>query len=298
MDFQLGLIGHPVKHSLSPLLHEAALLYSGLKGEYVLFDVDPKRLESSLQELAARGLRGVNVTIPHKQAVMPFLTELSDEARYVGAVNTIVFEDGGKTWQGHNTDVYGFSKSLSEALEREHVDKEWSKAVLVVGCGGAARAVVAGLCDLGYMDISVYGRDSEKAKSFVSSIAKSFGPKGDLLLQSNLLRAVESIEDEQMLGTKFLLVNATPMGQDAKPLPDWFSECVSKLDRRAFIYDLVYSRMDMATPLEDLAQSLRLASIDGLDMLIYQAARAFEIWTGHAVPAECMKNALERTGRC
>jgi len=296
--FQLGLIGHPVKHSLSPLLHEAALLYLGLKGEYRLFDIAPENLESSLAEIAKRGLRGVNVTIPHKQAVMPFLTELSEEAGYVGAVNTIVFDDGGRSRKGHNTDVYGFSKSLSEALERERIDTQWSKSVVVVGCGGAARAVVAGLCELGYFDISVYGRDSEKAQTFVSSLAKSMGSKGDLLLQSNLLRVIANLEDENALRNKFLLVNATPMGQDSKPLPDWFSACVAKLDRRALIYDLVYSRMDMATPLEDLAQSKGYASIDGLDMLIYQAARAFEIWTGRAVPAECMKEALERLGRC
>lgn len=297
-NFQLGLIGHPVKHSLSPLLHEAALSYLGLKGGYRLFDIDPIDLESSLFELGKQGLRGVNVTIPHKQAVMPFLTELTDEAKYVGAVNTIVFDDDGKRLTGHNTDVYGFSKSLTEALEREHVDKLWSKAVLVIGCGGAARAVVAGLCDLGYYDIAVYGRDSQKAHTFVSSLAKSFGSKGDLLLQSNLLRVIENLEDENEIRSKLLLVNATPMGQDAKPLPDWFSACVSNLDRRAFIYDLVYSKMDMATPLEELAQSKGYASIDGLDMLIYQAARAFEIWTSRAVPVECMRGALEQLGRC
>lgn len=273
-------------------------MYHGLRGTYRLFDIDPIDLESTLPELGKQGLRGVNVTIPHKQAVMPFLPELSDEAKYVGAVNTIVFDKDGRCQTGHNTDVYGFSKSLSEALDREHIDKEWSKSVIVIGCGGAARAVVAGLCDLGYFDIAVYGRDSQKARMFVSSLAKSFGSKGDLLLQSNLLRVIENLEDEDELRNKFLLVNATPMGQDAKPLPDWFSSCVAKLDRRAFIYDLVYSKMDMATPLEELARSKGYASIDGLDMLVYQAARAFEIWTGLAVPADCMRNALERIGRC
>jgi len=292
--YLFGLIGHPVSHSLSPQLHGAAFAYHGLVGDYRLLDVKPEKIASEFETIKKKGFNGINVTIPHKQAVMPLLDEVSTEAGQVGAVNTIAF-DGGKCI-GYNTDVYGFSKSLGEAIERENIDTEWSKSALVVGCGGAARAVVAGLCEMGYFDISIFGRDKTKACEFVSTLCKSFGPRGELLRESSLLRAIDSLDEETIAG-KFLFVNATPLGQRGEALPGWFSESMAKLDRRALVYDLVYSRDENPTPTEALARANNLSSIDGLDMLVYQAARAFEIWTGLSVPAETMKHGLNFPGR-
>jgi shikimate dehydrogenase len=298
--YRLGLIGHPVKQSLSPLLHEAALSFHGLDGTYELIDIEPGRLPAEFAAIKKNGFKGINVTIPHKQLVMPLLDEVVDDAKQVGAVNTIVFSGGGGSGSGsgaicigHNTDVYGFSKSLSEAIDNERIDTEWSKSVLVVGCGGAARAVVAGLCEMGYLDISIFGRDKNKSREFVTQFAKSLGPKGELLIDSSLLRSVESLDDE-ILSSKFLIVNATPAGQNGEPLPDWLHGAVAKLDKRALVYDLVYSKNDFPTALEECARSLSIASVDGLNMLIYQAARAFEIWTGKSVPPDCMKAGLKR----
>lgn len=274
-------------------------------------------LPAKFNWLKKNGFNGVNVTIPHKQAVMPLLDEIVDGAESVGAVNTIVFDDvknvkkdldGAKNVNadqtnalenvsrrstGHNTDVYGFSKSLVETLQHEQIDTEWSKSAIVIGCGGAARAVVAGLYELGYLDISIFGRDKQKANDFVVQLAKSLGPRGQLLIESSLLRCVESLTDE-ILSTKFILINATPAGQNEEPLPDWLSNAVGKLDKRALVYDLVYSKTEFPTALEECSRANSLASVDGLDMLIYQAARAFEIWTGRTVPPDCMKASLNR----
>lgn len=289
--YLLGLIGHPVKHSLSPLLHEAALSFHNMHGEYCLLDIHPDALPAKFDELKRSGFVGVNVTIPHKQAVMPLLDEVVPDAKSIGAVNTIVFS--GEKTVGHNTDVYGFARSLQEAIERENINTDWCRSVLVVGCGGAAKAVVAGLCELGFLDISVFGRDSKKASNFVAELANSLGPRGQLLFEGSLLRCIERL-DEESLSAKFLLVNTTPAGQNGEPLPDWFSEALSKLDKRSLVYDLVYSKTEFPTALEECARKHSLSSVDGLDMLVYQAARAFEIWTGLAVPADCMKVGLRR----
>lgn len=289
--YLLGLIGHPVKHSLSPLLHEAALSFHNLNGEYRLLDIQPDQLAVKFDELKRTGFDGVNVTIPHKQAVIPLLDEVVEDARSVGAVNTIVFS-GGKT-VGHNTDVYGFSRALRDAIDRENIDTNWSKSVLVIGCGGAAKAVVAGLCEMGFLDISIFGRDFKKSSKFVVELANSLGPRGQLLIEGSMLRSVEQLNEES-LSAKFLLVNATPVGQNGEPLPDWFSEALARLDKRTLIYDLVYSKTEYPTTLEERARALSLPSVDGLDMLVYQAARAFEIWTGRAVPSDCMKAGLRR----
>ncbi len=288
-QYLLGLIGHPVKHSLSPLLHEAALSFHRLDGEYRLLDIQAAQLAVKFDELKRSGFDGVNVTIPHKQAVIPLLDEVVEDARSVGAVNTIVFS-GGKT-VGHNTDVYGFSRALSDAIDRENIDTNWSKSVLVIGCGGAAKAVVAGLCEMGFLDISIFGRDFRKSSNFVVEIANSLGPRGQLLIEGSMLRSVEHLNEES-LSAKFLLVNATPAGQNGEPLPDWFSEALARLDKRTLVYDLVYSKNEYPTVLEERARALSLSSVDGLDMLVYQAARAFEIWTGRAVPSDCMKAGL------
>jgi shikimate dehydrogenase len=289
--YLFGLIGHPVKHSLSPLLHEAAFSFHNLDGEYRLLDIQPEQLTLKFDELKRSGFDGVNVTIPHKQAVIPLLDQVVEDAWSIGAVNTIVFSDG-KT-VGHNTDVYGFSRALEDAIARENIDTNWSRSVLVIGCGGAAKAVVAGLCEMGFLDISIFGRDSKKASKFVLELASSLGPRGRLLIDGAMLRSVECLNEES-LSAKFLLVNATPAGQNGEPLPDWFSEALAQLDKRTLVYDLVYSKTEYPTVLEGRARALCLPSVDGLDMLIYQAARAFEIWTGLAVPSDCMKAGLSR----
>ncbi|MBX9667050.1 MAG: shikimate dehydrogenase [Candidatus Obscuribacterales bacterium] len=280
---------------MSPCLHEAALSYCGLTGEYQLLDTGLHTLSDSFARVKRLGFNGVNVTIPHKENIIKLLDDVSQEAKQIGAVNTIKFSKNG-TATGFNTDVFGFSKSLTEALKRESIDTEWSRSTLVLGSGGAARAVVAGLMELGYLDISVFARTKEKGTEFVKDLCRKLGPKGELMFESTAIRAVDSL-DESVLNDKSILINATPIGMDGNPPPDWLLGAISSLDRRAFIYDLVYSRLtDQPTPIESVAQLLGLSSIDGTAMLIFQALRAFEIWTGMQVPVDCMKNALAR--RC
>ncbi len=266
--------------------------YHGLTGEYQLVDTGLHTLSDSFSRVKCLGFHGVNVTIPHKESIIKLLDEVSEEAKQIGAVNTILFSKNGSC--GYNTDVFGFSKSLDEALKRANIDTDWSRSTLVLGAGGAARAVIAGLMDLGYLDISVFARSKEKSTAFVKDLCQKLGPKGELMLESTAIRPVDTL-DESVLNDKSIVVNATPIGMDGNPPPDWLLSAISSLDRRAFIYDLVYSRLtDQPTPIESIAQLLGLASIDGTEMLIYQALRAFEIWTGLLVPVDCMKNALVR----
>jgi shikimate dehydrogenase len=253
-----GVIGWPVAHSKSPLIHRFWLERMGLEGDYSLFPVPPENLEAFLKGLPAIGLRGVNVTIPHKVAVMKYLDDLDDSAVAVGAVNTIkLFPDG--RLGGANTDIDGIFAPLTACPVKD-------REVIILGSGGAARAALVAAFSLGAGWVTIVARDTEKAMSLLQEA----GQRGTVLPWGGPLP--ESPEAA-------LLFNATSLGMAGQPPLDIG---LSVLPDDAVVFDAVY------VPLEtDLLRSARargLKTIDGLEMLIGQAALAFEIFFGEAPP--------------
>jgi shikimate dehydrogenase len=263
----LGVMGHPIAHSLSPVMHNAALRYLGADYVYIPLAVPPHDLAGVLASLRAIDCRGFNVTIPHKQAVMAHLSEISAVARSIGAVNTVWPTAQG--WAGTNTDILGFLAPL-RSLSPPNV-------VVILGGGGAARAVVAGCVELGCAEIWVVGRDLAKLETFQTS-----WPQVKLQQWSQLT---------DLLPQADLVVNSTPIGMfpqvDASPLS---IEQIELLRSEAIVYDLIYT--PRPTKLLQMSANRGCKSIDGLDMLVGQGAAALELWLGQPVPVDVMRAAL------
>lgn len=271
----VGVMGWPVKHSLSPIMHNAAFTELNLDWTYVPLPVRPENVEQALKGLAALNFAGVNVTIPHKQAVMRYIDELSDAARITGAVNTIHLHNG-KFW-GYNTDAVGFINALAEANCHPK-----GMRVAVLGAGGAARAVVFSLARAGAESIVVLNRTAERGAFLVDDLAAAF--PGSFLsferLTPDSLAALDHRID--------LVVNSTSVGMSPhiETCP-WPPEV--PMPANVVFYDLVY------TPLETVflarARAAGATAIDGLGMLVHQGAFAFEKWTGQPAPVEVMRQA-------
>jgi len=272
-----GLIGHPVRHSLSPAMHNAAFLDCGIDAEYEVYDVPPSELEQFLGNIREKGISGVNVTIPHKIEVRSFLERsgsIDDNARRLGAVNTIkVMEDG--RLLGSNTDGPGFYTSLVEDLKFEPE----GKSVFVLGAGGAATAVVM---YLGRAPKKIFISDVDKVKvsDLIERYEKYYG--------NSRIVAANEIDLKASLDSSDLLINATPIGMkdgDASPVGK------EMLHTGLRVYDMVYNRP--VTELVREAKGLKLHAVNGLGMLLYQGAIAFESWTGVKAPVAVMRRALK-----
>jgi shikimate dehydrogenase/3-dehydroquinate dehydratase type I len=263
----LGLLGHPLGHSISPQIHEAALAALGLSGVYVPFDLEGDSIEPLLQDAERLRIRGLNVTIPYKETVAGLLDELDADAKATGAVNTVVLRNGWAT--GHNTDVYGFRMSLRLLGLRVG-----SRSVLVLGAGGAAKAIVHVLLREG-ASVQIANRTPDRARA----LAASFEDPIDII----------AIEDLDRSGPWDLLVNATPVGttgvESSVPIGD------AVVRKARFVYDLVYNPRE--TPLLQSARRLGTKGTAGLDMLLHQAGKSFELWTGHNAPIADMRKAAE-----
>jgi len=294
----LGVIGHPVEHSLSPVIHNAAL--ARLHSEdsqpanyvYLAFPVKPSALRAAIDGFTAIDLWGFNVTLPHKQAILPLLTEVSAIAQVVGAVNTVWRTDEG--WSGTNTDVEGFLAPLQG-------QRDWTETtVVILGSGGAARAVVAGCAQLNCAAIRVVGRDHQRLKQFRHSWHQA--DLGEALSSgmaiprktppANLqVHLWEELPD--LLPQANLLVNTTPVGMQPRieqsPLS---AAAVAQLPPGAIVYDLIYT--PRPTLLLKQAQSQGLIVIDGLEMLIQQGAAALRIWLQKPVPVDVMRQAAQQ----
>ena len=276
---QLGLTGYPLSHSFSPELHAAALRSVGLEGEYNLYPIapdDPVGLPQLLGRVRSGELQGLNVTIPHKQMVIPFLDELSPSARAIGAVNTIYKKDGKLI--GHNTDAPGFASDLQRSLGID-VDVKVGCGALILGAGGAARAVVYALLTGGWdVTLAVRAADTGMAETLIHSFKRSFG---DRTLRFVLLNA-DALSP--LLGDVDLLVNTTPLGMvpdvNVSPWPDGLSF------PQAAIYDVVYN--PRITALVRHARAVGLRAETGLGMLVSQAALSFETWTGRTPSSVAM----------
>lgn len=265
-----GVLGYPVGHSLSPAMHNAALRALGLDAVYVPFTVRPEDLPQALRGLAALNVRGVNVTIPHKEAAFRLVDEALDEAAAIRAVNTIAVESGRLI--GHNTDVYGFLAPLHEV----GIGLEGARAV-VIGAGGAARAVVSALARAG-SKLTVVNRTEERAVNLVRELG---GADSEVL-------AVGSAALRARLAEAALVVNATSAGMEphTETLPPVPLECLS---RECVVYDLVYR--PEVTGLLRFALERGCRTVGGLPMLVHQGARALRIWTGMEPPVEVMMEA-------
>jgi shikimate dehydrogenase len=275
----LGVIGHPIEHSLSPLMHNAALTKLGLDYVYLPFPVAPENLATAIAGFASIGVVGFSITIPHKQAILPLLSEISPIAQAIGAVNTVV--NKGNKWLGTNTDVEGFIAPLQTTYHQD-----WSqKKAVILGNGGAARAVVAGCVQLGLAEIHVVGRNLQKLQVFEQSWQNS--PFADKF------QVHEWTELPNLLHQANLLVNTTPIGMyphvEQSPLS---SQEMGYLPGDAIAYDLIY--IPKPTKFLHLAQKQGIVTIDGLEMLVQQGAAALKIWLQQeTVPVTQMRQALQ-----
>ncbi len=262
-----GLVGHPVEHSLSPPMHEAAYDALGLDARYVTFDVAPADLPAAVRGAAALGVAGLNVTVPHKEAVLDLVDPDSLVAR-VGAVNTIVFPDDGPP-TGHNTDADGAVRALREA----GADLSGATAV-VVGAGGASRAVTVGLLDAG-ATVRVANRTLSRAEGLVRDLGD------DAAVTAHPLDALP-----ELLSDATVLVNATTVGmeEDRSPVP------ADALHGDLTVLDAVYA--PLSTRLLSDAADRGATTVDGGRMLLHQGTAALERWTGREAPVAAMERAL------
>ena len=253
-----GLLGWPVAHSRSPVIHNHWLAHYGIPGRYVLLAVPPEKLEAAVRGIAALGLRGCNVTTPHKQAIFPLVDRVDELARKIGAINTVVVEKDG-TLIGFNNDGNGFIQSLRDA------NPEWrpdSGPIVVLGAGGAARAVVASLAAQGAKEIRLANRTLDKAQEIVDAV----GP---------VVKVLPWEERDGALDDIALLANATSLGMAGKP-PLEIS--LDHLPKRALVGDLIY--IPPATKLLAAARSRGNVTVNGLGLLLNQARPAFNAWFG------------------
>ena len=282
----LGVIGNPIAHSLSPVMHNAAIEYLGLDYRYVPFSVTPAHLATALDGFSAIGVVGCSVTIPHKQAIVPLLTEISPLAKAVGAVNTIWNTPTG--WHGTNTDVARFVSPLV-AMKRD-----WAQTtVAILGNGGAARAVVAGCHQLGCGNIHAFGRDAAKLAEFQSSwqdirltVDGDDSPRS-VTIQTHLWDELATFISQPNL----LLVNSTPIGMypdvEASPIS---AQMMQEIGAGSIAYDLIYT--PRPTKFLQLATAQGMMAIDGVEMLVQQGAIAFELWLQQPAPSGIMRQTL------
>jgi shikimate dehydrogenase len=273
----LGLVGYPLEHSLSPKIHLAAFQSCGLQGDYSLYPISPDNkqgLEDLLARLRSGEIMGLNVTIPHKQNVIPFLDELTSTAKAIGAVNTIYCRNDKLI--GDNTDADGFLLDLKRFIGNRESKIANRKLALILGAGGSARAVIYALINDGW-NITVAARRMEQAQQLSASFAQR-----ELSIMNYKTFDLEPL-------TFNLIVNTTPVGMtpniNQSPWPDGL-----RFPHQALIYDLVYNPRE--TKLVKDACAAGLSATTGLGMLIEQAALSFEIWTGHKPSRETLLESI------
>jgi shikimate dehydrogenase len=275
-----GVLGWPVAHSRSPAMHNAAFTALGLDALYVPYAVPPDRLARAVEAVRALGIAGLNVTLPHKAAIMPLLSSIEPAALAIGAVNTVLRDR--ERLIGANTDAEGLARSLREAgVALQAIE------ALVLGAGGAARAAVVGLAGAGAARIVVAARRLDQAQALVTSLAPHCGSCS--LAPSALGAALAA-----PMARSSLLVQATSatLGSGNDAARAFVAELpLHALPSAAAVCDLVYKPRQ--TLLLERARALGLATVDGLGMLLYQGALAFERWTGRPAPLGVMRQALE-----
>ncbi len=280
-SYLVGIIGWPVAHSKSPVMHQAAAASLGIDLTYLTLPVRPVELLDTIQDLPARGFHGANITVPHKEAVIPFLDLVDPAADAIGAVNTIVVRygtDSTAELAGYNTDWSGFLADIHDLglnVERRQCH--------IMGAGGSARAVTYGLRQLG-CEIHIYARRPDQAKQLVDSLSH-YSPQSTLHAHAwvDLPGMIEHSRSES------LIINTTPLGMypnvERSPWPESLRFPVD-----AIVYDLVYNPLE--TRLLRLARQAGCHTANGLGMLVHQGAQAFRMWTGIEPNPEIMASAI------
>ena len=281
----VGLLGQPVNHSLSPIMHNAAYEEMGLNWCYVAIPCDEKNLEQITTALRLIDCKGLNVTIPHKQDILKACKKLTLIANNIQAVNTLIPEKNNQ-WIGANTDVEGFIMPLKD-------QNLINKSVVVIGCGGSARAVVMGLINLNVKKITIIGRNENSLNIFVNNM-KELSTKSKILMKSvnnQKINVTPYIEEAD------LIVNTTPIGMNSTnkeeeniPLGH---EIWNSLSNKTILYDLIYT--PRPTNWLKLGQEKNCFTIDGLDMLVEQGALSIKLWSGfNNVPTQIMKSSAKK----
>jgi shikimate dehydrogenase len=274
-----GIFGHPIGHSRSPAIHNRAFAALGIDAVYVPFAVAPAQLTAAVAGIRALGLCGLNITLPHKSAIMDLLDHVEPDARAIGAVNT-VFRDGEKLC-GTNTDAPGLARALIES----DVSLRGAR-VTVLGAGGAARACVVGLARAGVTHLTLAARRVAEAEHVCAQLTQVAAPANLAVCawEPNALRAA--------FATTNVLVQATSATLDGGPAADALAASLplSALPDDAVIVDLVYRPLETSVLRRGRENGTR--TVDGLGMLLHQAALAFELWTGRSAPLEVMRGAL------
>jgi shikimate dehydrogenase len=273
----VGLIGHGLKHSISPLFQQAAFDHLGLDIRYEAWETEPLELENVLQRVRGPSILGANVTVPHKEAVVSLMDEMDDLAREIGAANTIV-NRGGRL-KGYNTDAGGFLR----ALGREGGFDPAGKGAVLLGAGGVARAASFALARAGVKSLVITDIIEEKAHELVSDLERSLarGPAPEIRALSP-----DAPQFEEALSGCDLLVNCTPMGMKHSAGEGESPLEARLIPKRALVYDVVYNPIE--TPLLADAKRAGASTLGGLAMLVYQGAAAFELWTGREAPVDIM----------
>ncbi len=284
----LGLIGNPVKHSVSPAMHNAALEEMGLDWCYIPLPCEVENLELVIKALKALNCKGINITIPHKNNVARICDQLSPLAKKLNTVNTLIPHQD-KGWIGENTDVKGFLEPLRY--------KEWNKKkALIIGCGGSARAVLEALIQLQFEEIKIIGRNKTKLNKFVQERQRSQDELISLNIQAILQ---EDKELEEHIANSELIVNTTPIGMSTNTSEAKISnemplgvEIWENLKPKTTLYDLIYT--PNPTSWLKLGRKKHCKTIDGLEMLIQQGAASLKLWSNQEnIPIETMRKAAE-----
>lgn len=272
--FKLGIIGYPLGHSISAVIQKAGLESIGLKGSYDVMETPPEDLINRIKYIKANGYNGFNVTIPLKVPMSLFLEDIDDYANIAGCVNTVkVMED--KSFYGYNTDIYGFKKAIPQDFDLN------SKNASILGTGGASRAAVVGLAERGVKEIDFYTRNIINSRQTLDYVRAKFPEITFNVYQIQNIRSLEHTS---------IIVNATPIGMKgfmADQMPLERADLDKLNPEKTIVYDIVYN--PVKTLLIQEAQKRGLKTIGGLDMLIYQAERAIEIWTGQSPDTKIMK---------
>ena len=270
----VGLIGHPVEHSFSPPMHNAAFDELGMDYAYVAFDVNPSDLKSAVEGAKSLNIKGFNVTIPHKIEVMGYLDEIDEVAALIGAVNTIDFKD----MKGYNTDGIGAVRAIEE------VTKIKGKNVVVAGAGGASRAISFYIAKYGADALTILNRNADKARSLAEDV-----------YNSDLIGDVDSdsiSEINDYVADADILIDTTPIGMH----PNVDDEPIVKSDgmhEDLVVFDAVYNPNETVLLKEAIKAGAK--PVYGIKMLLYQGAESFRIWTGRDAPVGVMEDALKRT---
>lgn len=277
-NFKLAIIGYPIGHTLSPVLYKAAFEELGLDYSYEVLSTPPEDLITQIKQLRSGKYFGFNVTIPHKVPVTLFLAKYDEFVNLTGSVNVVKIEDD-LSLSGYNTDVYGFMEAIPKDIDLT------GKKAAIIGTGGAARAVCAGLYKKGVSKIDIYTRNVINSSETIKTLRNRFTEIEIKAIQTSLMEGLEDVD---------ILVNTTPMGmknfdEDNSPVGD---KNIESLKDTALVYDIVYN--PLRTALISKAIKFNKRYVCGLDMLVYQAVRAVEIWSGQKPDFKSMKiRALE-----